>query len=155
MHTANAIMIHADKQTVYDLGSAVERWPDILPHYRWVHVLEDHGDWRLVEMAARRDFFPVRWVAEQRCSPDVPHIAFRHVGGVTRGMEVEWVFTETPNGVLVEIRHELKMNWPLVGGPVADWIVGPVFVANIASKTLRTIKQIAEGQASDAPEVRG
>lgn len=147
MQTSTGIIIQSDPQTIYRLGAAVERWPEILPHYRWVHVLEDHGDWRVVEMAARRDVIPVRWWAEQHCYPDEPRIAFRHIGGVTKGMEVEWTFTENRGGVLVEIHHELRLRWPLIGGPAADWIIGPLFIDNIAGKTLRTIKRLAEQQS--------
>ncbi len=151
MHTENEILIRADAAEVYRLAAPVERWPEILPHYRWVRVLEDDGEGRrLVEMAARRDFIPVRWRAEQRLFPDVPRITFRHVGGVTKGMEVEWAFA--PRGervVRVGILHDLPrlVGWPLIGGVVAERIVGPFFVSNIAGKTLGRIKELAESGA--------
>lgn len=147
MHTENRILIRANPMRVYELAAAVERWPEILPHYRWVHVLEADGNRRLVEMAARRDRFPVRWWAEQVCEPDVPRIRFRHVRGVTRGMDVEWSFTDGPDGVAVAIRHDLVLGWPLVGGIVAERLIGPVFVANIAGKTLQCMKVLAETSA--------
>jgi ribosome-associated toxin RatA of RatAB toxin-antitoxin module len=147
MHTENEILIRAEAEKIYTLAAAVERWPQILPHYRWVRVLKDHGDRRLVEMAARRDRIPVRWRAEQRLFPDVPRITFRHVGGITKGMEVEWAFTPLDGGVVrVSILHDLPRlaGWPLVGEVAADMIVGPLFVSNIAGKTLRRIKELAE-----------
>jgi hypothetical protein len=112
-----------------------------------VRVLEERGDWRLVEMAARRDGIPVWWCAEQVRDPHTPRIAFRHVRGVTRGMAVEWSFTPVSEGVRVAIRHDLRLAWPLVGGLVADHVIGPLFVANIAGKTLRCIKVLAEASA--------
>ena len=115
MHTQNEILIHADPMTIYPLAAQVEHWPDILPHYRWVKILAGDSERRLVEMAARRDFFPVRWVAEQELEPEVPRIIFRHVGGVTTGMEVEWRFTPVPDGTKVEILHDLELGWPLIG----------------------------------------
>lgn len=147
MHTENEILIRAEAEKIYTLAAAVERWPQILPHYRWVRVLKDHGDRRLVEMAARRDRIPVRWRAEQRLFPDVPRITFRHVGGITKGMEVEWAFTPLDGGVVrVSILHDLPRlaGWPLVGEVAADRIVGPLFVSNIAGKTLRRIKELTE-----------
>lgn len=147
MHTANEIVIRADAMTVYDLAAAVERWPDILPHYRWVRVLRDHGEARLVEMAARRDAIPVRWRAIQVLEPSIPRITFRHVGGVTTGMDVAWLFEPGPDGLTVRIVHDFEPPWPLVGGFVADRIIGPLFVANIAGKTLRRIKELAEAHA--------
>jgi len=151
LHTENEILIQADAAEVYGLAAPVERWPKILPHYRWVRVLEDDGEGRrLVEMAALRDFIPVRWRAEQRLFPDVPHITFRHVGGLTRGMEVEWAFAPQGDGaVRVSILHDLPRlaGWPLIGGLVADEVVGPFFVSNIAGKTLGRIKELAEAGA--------
>ena len=144
MQTENAIVIQADPAVIYGLAAAVERWPELLPHYRWVRVLREEGNRRLVEMAAHRDGIPVRWWAEQERFPEVPRITFHHVRGVTTGMEVEWRFTPGPDGVRVEIQHELRLGWPLIGGLVADRIIGPLFVANIAGKTLRRIKQLAE-----------
>jgi hypothetical protein len=59
-------------------------------------------------------------------------------------MEVEWRFEPVPEGMLVEIRHDLLLKWPLIGGLVADQIIGPLFVSNIAGKTLQQIKLLAE-----------
>ena len=147
MHTQNEILIHADPMTIYPLAAQVEYWPDILPHYRWVKVLSGDRENRVVEMAAKRNFIPVKWVAEQGLKPDVPRITFRHVGGVTTGMEVEWRFTPVPEGTKVEILHDLQLNWPLIGGFAANRVIGPLFVANIAGKTLRHIKALAEAKA--------
>ena len=36
MHTVDTIAIASTPEVVYRLASDVERWPDILPHYRWV-----------------------------------------------------------------------------------------------------------------------
>ena len=151
MHTENEILIQADAADVYELAAAVERWPQILPHYRWVKILEEEGGRRLVEMAALRDRIPVRWWAEQRLFPEIPRITFRHVGGVTKGMEVEWAFAPQGDGVVrVGILHDLPRlaGWPLVGSFAAERIVGPFFVSNIAGKTLRRIKELAEARAA-------
>ena len=147
MHTVNSILIQADPHTIYRLAAAVERWPELLPHYRWVRVLTTDGHRRIVEMAARRDLIPVRWTAEQVLYPHEPRITFRHIRGVTTGMDVEWRFQPGPDGVQVTIRHDLRLRWPLIGGLVADYIIGPQFVASIAGKTLRRIKALAEAEA--------
>jgi ribosome-associated toxin RatA of RatAB toxin-antitoxin module len=148
MHTENALLMHAPPETIYPLAAEVERWPSLLPHYRWVRVLRDDGRVRLVEMAAYRDVIPVHWWAEQELFPEIPRIAFRHVGGITKGMVVEWSFTPQANGTLVRISHDLDLHWPLIGSFVAQRVIGPQFVANIAGKTLRRIKVLAEAGAS-------
>jgi uncharacterized membrane protein len=146
VHTETAIIMQASAQTIYRLASAVERWPEILPHYRRVRVLHDDGACRLIEMAAMRDVIPVSWQAEQCRFPDEPRITFRHVRGVTTGMEVEWRFQPFQGGVRVAILHDLTLGWPLIGGLVAERIIGPFFIANIAGKTLQRIKQLAEAE---------
>jgi hypothetical protein len=98
-------------------------------------------------MAARRGRIPVSWTAEQRLFPDEPRMTFRHVRGVTRGMDVEWSFTPIEGGTRVAIHHDLRLRWPLIGGLVADRIIGPFFVRAIAGRTLRRFKEIVEADA--------
>jgi hypothetical protein len=97
-------------------------------------------------MAARRGKFPVRWRAVQEIERDgdTPVIRYRHIGGVTKGMIVAWTFDPEPSSVKVRIDHEFAPPWPVVGGVVADRIIGPHFVAAIAGQTLQTIKAIVE-----------
>jgi ribosome-associated toxin RatA of RatAB toxin-antitoxin module len=144
MHTENSILIRARPDVIYQLAAPVERWPEILPHYRWVRVLGSSGQRRVVEMAARRGRIPVRWIAEQICYPEEPRITFRHIKGVTTGMDVEWRFAERPDGVEVTILHDLALGWPLIGGFAANRVIGPMFVAHIAGQTLQRIKELAE-----------
>jgi predicted Kef-type K+ transport protein len=59
-------------------------------------------------------------------------------------MEVAWTFERSGSGYLVRIDHQLRLPWPVIGGLVADRIIGPHFVGHIAGKTLATIKRIAE-----------
>src|SRR5260221_3319609 len=64
MRTVDRAHMCAPLERAYAAASEVERWPAILPHYRWVRRL----DGGLVEMAAWRPFGPVRypawWVSE-------------------------------------------------------------------------------------------
>ncbi len=144
MHLENAIDIYGDIARIFAVASAVETWPRFLPHYRWVRVLSgDAGD-RLVEMAARRDGFPVRWIARQRLDPAHYRIYFTHVRGPSRGMEVYWALEPRGPHVHVRIVHDLTLSWPLIGPFVADYIIGSLFVSNIASKTLRALKAYIE-----------
>ena len=148
MHTENAIEMRGDLERIVQLAADVERWPEILPHYRWVTLLEGGGDCKVVEMAARRDWFPVKWRAVQEIRRDgpTPVITYRHIRGVTRGMAVAWTFEPRGEAVLVRIRHDFRPPWPLVGGLVAERVIGPQFVAHIAGKTLATIKAKVEAE---------
>src|SRR5688500_3158768 len=142
--------VRADAQRVYQLAARVENWPSILPHYRWVHVLEaSSADRRTVAMAARRDVvgrlgIPVRWVAVQTLYPNEPRIEFVHIRGITRGMHVAWTFDGQPSGrLLVRIRHVFEPRWP-VPPSLVRLIVGDYFVNGVARRTLRRICELAE-----------
>jgi uncharacterized membrane protein len=160
METSNEIVIHAPAERVFAYAADTERWPAILPHYRWVRRIKGTDDHKIVGMAAWRDIYPVRWTAVQRNLPGDRRITFKHVRGISRGMNVEWRVTPTPDGAHVRIWHEFHSRIPLVGGLFADLIVGRLFVSNIAGKTLRRIKQLAEedeaaGGASSDPAQAG
>lgn len=146
MQTANVVEMSGDLDHIVALATDTERWPVILPHYRWVTLLEGGGDHKSVEMAARRGRFPVKWRATQDVERDgpTPVIRFHHIGGVTKGMDVAWTFDPGADAVKVRIDHDFSPPWPVVGQPIADRVIGPHFVEAIASKTLHTIKAIVE-----------
>jgi ribosome-associated toxin RatA of RatAB toxin-antitoxin module len=141
------VHVRAAPGRVFALASTVERWPEILPHYRWVRRLEGN----LVEMAAWRPFgllkYPTWWVSEMTVDRAAGQIRYRHVRGITRGMDVVWQIAERDGGggVAVEVVHIWDgPRWPLVGPLAADLVIGPVFIHGIASRTLVGIKRAAE-----------
>jgi ribosome-associated toxin RatA of RatAB toxin-antitoxin module len=152
VHTVDAIRIRAPARRVFELACDVERWPEILPHYRRVRVLERRADCVVVEMAAWRPFGPLRWptwwVSEMASDPDALQVRYRHVRGVTTGMAVVWRIAPVPGpeGVVdVRIAHDWAgPRWPL-GGLIARRVIGPVFIHGIASRTLTGIRRHAEG----------
>jgi len=144
--TSNEIFIAAPAQSVYELAAATEHWPNILPHYRFVRVLEERPASRVVEMAARRGVIPVRWTAEQTNDPVRPHIAFHHLRGWTRGMDVEWIFEPVEGGTRVRIEHRLAFQFPIAREWLGEHVVGNFFIRDVAGKTLACMKQLAEGR---------
>ena len=151
MHTIDRITIRAPIERVFSVARDVERWPEILPHYRWVRMLERRPDGGRVEMAAWRPFgppplrYPAWWVAEMDVGPEAREIRYRHVAGITAGMDVRWSLRETMNGVAVEVLHQWTgPAWPVVGRFAADRVIGPVFIHGIAARTLAGIRRRAE-----------
>jgi hypothetical protein len=72
-------------------------------------------------------------------------VIYRHVEGITRGMDVEWSMHGSETGVEVVIVHEWNgPSWPLIGGLAATLVIGPVFIHGIASRTLAGVKRRAE-----------
>jgi len=146
MHTENHITIRGPIDRIFELAVEVTRWPEILPHYRWVKLIEKEGRKRTVEMAAHRDGIPVRWMAVQTIIPEEHRIMFRHIEGPTTGMDVEWTLIKRGEEVDVTIRHDFESGIPVIGPLVSNYIVGKFFVHNIAGKTLGRIKEIVESE---------
>ena len=149
MHTIDQVTMRAPVERVFEIAAGVERWPDILPHYRWVRFMERRAGGGLVEMAAARPFGPLRypawWMSEMTVDRPAGEIRYRHVRGITSGMEVVWRLEPRVHGVHVTVVHDWEgPRWPLVGGLAARLVIGPVFVHGIAVHTLAGIKRLAE-----------
>jgi ribosome-associated toxin RatA of RatAB toxin-antitoxin module len=142
-----AIDIAAPPAAVLALASAVEDWPRILPHYRWVRIRGREGARVIADMSARRTMYPVRWTAVVEPRPERGVLRFDHIGGPTRGMEVEWRLTPTASGTRVALWHRFHSRLPVIA-PLYDWVVQHVFIEHIAGKTLRCMKREAEARAA-------
>ena len=154
LETVDELVVAAPAPRMFALAADVERWPTHLPHYRYVRFLERRSDGGgTVEMSANRPFGPIDWPTwwTSLMSVRVPSntargsIRFRHIHGVTAGMDVEWTFDPHEAGTLVRIVHVWNgPQWPLIGGVAAHAVIGPVFVHGIASRTLAGLGETAE-----------
>jgi len=138
------VLMHAPLERIFPLAAEVERWPQILPHYRYVRPVADPDGERRFAMGARRGLIPVTWEAIQRPLPDERSIEFVHTGGVTKGMWVAWRFEPVAGGTNVSIEHRLELGWPIIGDFAARYVIGPQFIEAIAGRTLRRIRELAE-----------
>src|SRR5262249_4630491 len=101
MRTVDELLVHAPLETIFALAADVLQWPLHLAHYRFVRFHERRSDGGgTVEMSANRPFGAVNWPTfwtslmsiTRPGSTSKPSIRFRHVRGVTTGMDVEWTF---------------------------------------------------------------
>ncbi|MBI4410624.1 MAG: SRPBCC family protein [Gemmatimonadetes bacterium] len=154
-------VIRAPARVCFRVAADVGRWPEILPHYRRVRFHGRSGAGRdLVEMAAWRPFAgplrcPTWWVSEMEADARTPLVRYRHVHGITRGMEVRWEFHATADGhTRVRIVHEWSgPAWPLIGRLAATHVIGPHFISAIARRTLAGVAREAERQATVAADL--
>lgn len=145
--------IGATPDRVFAAARNVEQWPTILPHYRWVRMLERHADRAVVEMSANRPFGPLNWptwwVSDMWVDETRHEVRYRHIRGITRGMDVVWRVVPEGDGTHVTIIHEWDgPPWPLIRWIAANWVIGPVFVHGIASRTLAGIRRSVEQAGS-------
>lgn len=164
--TLDERLVCAPLPVIFDIARKVEHWPAYLPHYRFVRWRERRGeDDGVVEMSANRPFglanWPTWWVSEMTVhrresgGVDLPTIRFRHVRGITTGMDVEWSFIPEAGGTRVRILHVWDgPRWPLIGLFAATNVIGPVFVHGIASRTLEGLARVAERGAPPPPSAR-
>jgi coenzyme Q-binding protein COQ10 len=161
--TVDELVTLAPLAIMFELAADVEHWPAHLSHYRYVRFLERRSDGGgLVAMSANRPFgaiqWPTRWTSEMSVTRpgggSPPSIRFRHVRGITTGMDVEWTFTPELGGTRVRIVHVWNgPSWPLIGDVAASEVIGPVFVHGIASRTLAGLSRAAQGFATDASRI--
>ena len=151
MRSSVSVEVRAPSNLVFELARDVERWPQLLPHYQSVHVLERHADKSISArmVAVRRTVgllvpgIPVTWRARVWFDEDELRLRFRHRGGATNGMDVTWFIQPTASGCRVRIEHQFEPRVP-------GWaiLVDVLFVRPIARRTLAAFKAIAE--AADA-----
>ena len=162
---------------VFELAADIQNWAWILPHYRFLRVTEQTGNVKIADFGVTRSFtlwrykkrrrseddpdapptyaqagfdFPAQWQARQEIFPAERRITYHHIGGITKGMRVEWRITPQRDRMKVVIDHELTFKFPIFGKWIGDKIIGKLFVHDIAGKTLQTLKTIVETTETDA-----
>lgn len=148
MRTVDEAIVAATPDEVFRHAADVEHWPDILPHYRWVRILEGSTTKGVVEMAAYRPFGPLNWptwwVSEMTTDRERREVRYRHIHGITTGMTVLWRVTPHTMGAHILLTHDWAgPPWPLIRRPAAEWVIGPVFVHGIASRTIAGVARAA------------
>lgn len=153
MRTVDERVVAASPSVIFGIAADVERWPELLPHYRFVRFrVGAPQPARVVEMSANRPFGPANWptwwasqMEVQERDGGVPAIRFRHIEGITTRMEVEWTFRAVTEGTHVTVLHLWNgPSWPVIGTIAARAVIGPVFVHGIASRTLEGLALAAE-----------
>ena len=155
METLDERIVRAPVRTIFSIVRDVERWPAHLGHYRWVRFRDRAPDGGgIVEMAAWRPFgvvrWPTWWLSEMAVDDSRPAVRFRHIGGITTSMDVEWTFEPVAEGTHVRLLHVWDgPRWPLIGVVAATAVIGPVFIHGIASRTLAGLGAAAERVAAN------
>lgn len=154
MESITRTSIAAPPARVFALASQVPRWAELLPHYRAVAVERRVGERILARMVCLRSFgpvaLPVAWRAEhwvETTDHDDLRLRFRHVRGLSRGMDVTWHIRPLDGGAGsdVSIEHHFQRRLPLLGDELLPALVDRFFVRPIAGRTLATFKSLAEG----------
>jgi ribosome-associated toxin RatA of RatAB toxin-antitoxin module len=140
----NSVIIKAPRERIFETVSDLARWPEWLPHYRYVKFLEKENGRDIVVMSARRGVIPVSWVSAYQANRERMELHFEHLKKWTKGMMVKWTLTPARDGTRTDIVHTMKFRWPWLA-----WLAEPIiggFIGAIATKTLETFKQRIEAE---------
>ncbi len=155
-----AIRIAAPPWRVFQLVRDLERWPELLPHYRRVEVRARSGGRVLARMVADRQFgpvaLPVTWRAicwSESGDPDDLRLRFQHIRGVTSGMDVTWHIRAADGGCEVTIEHRFRRPLPVLGDDALPRIIDHWFTRVIAGRTLTRFCELAEIDGGGAMRV--
>lgn len=147
MRTVDEAVVRAPLGEIFALAADVESWPRHLSHYRYVRFRERRPTGGIVEMSANRPFGPLNWPTWWLSLMELRDrsIRFRHIGGVTTHMDVEWSFAPVTGGTRVSVVHVWDgPPWPLIGTIAARAVIGPIFIHGIASRTVAGLARAAE-----------
>lgn len=149
MRTVDTARFPVPIERAFALAAEVERWPERLAHYRYVRFLSREGDRGVVAMSANRPFgpldWPTWWTSEMEIDRPRREVRYRHIRGVTTGMSVVWRLSAERGMTEVTLVHEWDgPAWGPLRRPAAEWVIGPVFVHGIASRTLAGLAQFCE-----------
>jgi hypothetical protein len=155
MRVVDRLVVRAAPEIVWPHAVMVEQWPVILPHYRYVTRSEGvAGGDGVVAMSAHRPFggplnWPTFWTSKIWVDAERREIRYKHIRGITTGMDVLWTITPTSDGGSdVTIVHTWDgPPWPLIRRIAAEVVIGPVFVHGIAERTLAGVARAAERDA--------
>jgi ribosome-associated toxin RatA of RatAB toxin-antitoxin module len=145
MRSSNTIDIRAPREKIFRFVSQLERWPEWLPHYRFVRVLQRNGERAIVNMGATRSGVPISWVSEYWTVPERCELHFRHLKAWTKGMDVVWTIEPEGDVCRVTIVHDQAFRVGFVA-PLVEPLIGGLFIHHVAGQTLATFKRLIESQ---------
>ena len=154
MTIIDELTMRAPAHLCFRVAADVERWPDILAHYRFVRFRHKDGfATGTVEMSAYRDFggplrYPTWWRSRMHVDDTEPAVYYTHIDGITKGMIVKWSFEAITAGTHVRISHAWDgPPWPLIGRFAWEHVISRQFVSFIATRTLAGVAFEAERRA--------
>lgn len=136
----NTIIIPAKREKVFSVSTDFEAWPQFIPTYKEVRIIERKGNKMVIERKGSVGLREVLWRSEAELFPS-QRISSRQVIGPIPDMEIEWLFEDVQEGTRIRLMHSFSYKkLPLIG-----WVIGRLIVARVVSgmaqKTLEAIKK--------------
>jgi len=141
----NEIIIDAPLSVVFNIASDVEKYPEFIPTYKKVKIIEQDGERMIVQREGMAWGKLVNWSSEVWISPNISIKAIQ-LEGLLQGMRIEWQFEEIDDRTRILLVHNFEYKRiPFIGNLIARFIIARI-VSRMAEETLKGIKGMSEKQ---------
>lgn len=139
IRTVNSILIKADLNRVFSVAADMEKYPEFIPSYKEVKVVSREGNKMIVERIGQVGKKTVKWKSCVMLEPN-KSIYAEQLEGPIKGMQIQWLFEDTRDGVKITLTHDFEYKKiPLIGSLIGKLIVAKI-VKQMADETLKGIK---------------
>ncbi|MFH1897862.1 MAG: SRPBCC family protein [Candidatus Desantisbacteria bacterium] len=139
----NSILINANLQEVFEVAIDFEKYPQFIPTYKEVNILERQDNKMIIERVGLAKGKPVRWKS-QVILEKYHSIKAQQLEGPLKGMMVYWSFEGVMGGTNIILIHEFEYKMPLIGNLIGKWFIAGI-VKRMAQETLEGIKNRVQG----------
>ncbi|MFW6134214.1 MAG: type II toxin-antitoxin system RatA family toxin [Elusimicrobiota bacterium] len=143
MITQDSVIIKKSLPEVYRIAKDVKNQHKYIPGYKPSEIVEQYEDGKIVvRRFAKLKNKEMTWKSLANFNEN-SSIDFKQLEGRLKGMEIHWLFNETPQGTEVIIIHDFKINKPVIGWFMEKYFAKPK-IDMITSNVLAGLKKYAE-----------
>ncbi len=141
----NEIIVDASVSVVFNVASDMERYPEFIPAYKKVRIVEQDGQRMIIERVGLVGKREVKWKSEVMIEAEKTITAVQ-LEGPLKGMMIKWQFEERDGRTRILLVHDFEYKRiPLIGNLIARLIIARM-VSRMADETLAGIKRRVEFQ---------
>jgi ribosome-associated toxin RatA of RatAB toxin-antitoxin module len=144
IQTKSEVIINANLTKVFDISADIEKYPEFIPVYKEVKILERKGNTLIVQRIGIVNNKQVRWKSEIKINP-YHSIEAVQLQGPLKGMKVVWQFERIDNEKtkIILIHYIVYKKIPILGKLITRFIIANI-IKKIAEETLEAIKNRVE-----------
>ncbi|MEW6606211.1 MAG: SRPBCC family protein [bacterium] len=145
IQTKNTIIINKDIDKVFEIATDFERYPEFIPTYKKVKIIEKNADNIIIERSGMAGGKEITWRSLVKLEKN-KSITAEQLAGPIPGMKIEWLFEEVGNTTKITLIHNFEYKKiPLIGPIIGKFIVAKI-VYKMADDTLKAIKNRVEAR---------
>lgn len=142
MITKEQIIIRKQLSQVYETAQALERQHEFIPGYKPAIVTKTPDGTTTVQRTAVINGKEMKWISSVEFEQGRT-IRFKQIEGRLKGMLIEWLFEEVPEGTRLTITHNLHLNIPLIGW-LAERLIAKPSIDRLTANVLHGLKDKME-----------